>query len=92
MWEKKEEKRAFWVLASFRLSYRSLRTCSFAKASPKHQKSSLHMATAFLQMLKAIKPERQGNGKHGPYLKSGRKRKAIAFISRLPFCGRWHNF
>jgi hypothetical protein len=30
-----EAKRSFWVLASFWLSYRPLRACSFAKASPK---------------------------------------------------------
>ena len=36
--------RSFWVLASFRLSHRSLRTCSFAK-------SSLRTATVFLKTL-----------------------------------------
>jgi hypothetical protein len=35
-------KRFFWVLASFRLSHRPPRAGSFVKASPKHQKSSLH--------------------------------------------------
>ena len=29
------QERFFWILASFRLSYRPLRACSFAKASPK---------------------------------------------------------
>ncbi|MDB6065922.1 MAG: hypothetical protein JWR26_2130, partial [Pedosphaera sp.] len=32
---KGKRKRSFWVLASFRLSHRPLRACSFAKASPK---------------------------------------------------------
>ena len=48
---KKPRQRSFWVLASFRLSNRPLRACSFAKASPKVQKSSLRMATVFFQTL-----------------------------------------
>jgi hypothetical protein len=48
-------KRSFWLLASFRLSHRPLRACSFAKASPKSQKSPLRAATLFLAMLSPTK-------------------------------------
>src|SRR5215469_18758985 len=43
--------RSFWVLASFRLSHRALRPCSFAKASPQTQKSSLQNAWGHQKIL-----------------------------------------
>jgi len=47
----KEGERSFWVLASFQLSHRVFQTCSFAEASPKHQKSPLRTATLFFKTL-----------------------------------------
>jgi len=45
------EERSFLVLASFRLSHRPLRACSFAKSSPKLKKSSLRTTTLILKTL-----------------------------------------
>jgi len=48
---KMEEKRSFWVLASFWLSHRPLRACSFRQSLAETQKSSLRVAALFLQTL-----------------------------------------
>jgi hypothetical protein len=45
--EGRNEQRFFWVLASFSLSHRPQRACSFVQASPKHQNSSLPHGSTF---------------------------------------------